>query len=124
VTYAKNIGSIAGVKNKSQLKLNFDAKKEGQVGERSVGNNVIAKCNVRKIRIAIAKMIIVDEFPFKFVEGEGFQVFMKIIESVFQIHSRYTVIKGLYFKLFLFENAKLRAMFLTTSARICLTTNT
>jgi hypothetical protein len=94
------------------------------VGERSVGNNVIAKCNVRKIRIAIAKMIIVDEFPFKFVEGEGFQVFMKIIESVFQIHSRYTVIKGLYFKLFLFENAKLRAMFLTTSARICLTTNT
>jgi hypothetical protein len=33
---------------------------------------VIAKYNAQKIRLAISKMIIVDELPFKFVEGDGF----------------------------------------------------
>jgi hypothetical protein len=40
-----------------------------------------------KIKVAIAKIIIVDELPFKFVEGEEFQDFMKIVESRFQIPS-------------------------------------
>jgi hypothetical protein len=42
------------------------------MGERCVDNMVIAKYNATKIRLAIAKMIIKDEFPFRFVEGEGF----------------------------------------------------
>jgi len=45
------------------------------MGEGSIGNLVIAKYNVQKIREALAKMVIVDELPFKFVEGEGFHDF-------------------------------------------------
>jgi hypothetical protein len=59
-----------GKLDKLQSALSFDAKKEGQMGEGSVGNLVIAKYNAQKIREALAKMVIVDELPFKFVEGE------------------------------------------------------
>jgi hypothetical protein len=109
--------------DKSQSMLSFDAKNEGQVGEGSVGNLVIAKYNVQKIREALAKMVIVDELPFKFVEGEGFHHFMKTVESRFEIPSRYTMMKDCM-KIFISEKEKLRAMFLTTGARVCLTTHT
>jgi hypothetical protein len=103
--------------------LSFDATKEGQVREGSVGNLVIAKYNVQKIMEALAKMVIVDELPFKFVEGEGFHDFMKTIESRFKIPSHYTVVKDCM-KIFISEKEKLRAMFLTTGARVCLTIDT
>jgi hypothetical protein len=112
--------------DKSQSKLSFEAKREGQVGmgvgEGSCGNLVIAKYNASKIRVAISKMIIVDELPFRFVEGEGFQEFMKTVEPRFLIPSRYTVMRDCV-KLFMFEKEKLRAIFLTTGARVCLTTD-
>jgi hypothetical protein len=103
--------------------LSFDAKKEGQVGEWSVGNLVIAKYNVQEIMEALAKMIIVDELSFKLVKGERFHDFMKTVESKFKIHSDYTVMKNCM-EIFIFEKEKLRAMFLTTGARVCLTTDT
>lgn len=65
-------------------------------------------------------MIIVDELPFRFVEGEGFQDFMKIVEPRFSTPSRYTVMRD-SIKLFMSENEKLKEMFLTTDARVCLT---
>jgi hypothetical protein len=101
--------------DKSQSKLSFEAKREGQVAvsKGSMGNIVIAKYNAKKIRVAISKMIIVNELPFRFVEGEGFQEFMKTVEPRFYIHSRYTVMKDCV-KLFMSENEKLRAMFLTS----------
>jgi hypothetical protein len=39
-----------GKLDKSQSQLSFNAKNEGQAGKRSVGNLVIAKYNVKKIR--------------------------------------------------------------------------
>jgi hypothetical protein len=84
---------------------------------------VIAKYNATKIRVAIIKMIIVDELPFRFVESEGFQDFMKIVEPKFLIPSRYTVMKDCV-KLFMSNNEKLRAMFLKMGAQFCLTTDT
>jgi len=81
---------------------------------------VIAKYNATKIRVAISKMITVDELSFKFVEGEGFQDFMKTVEPRFSIPSRYTVMKDCV-KFFMSEKEKLRSMFLTTGARVCLT---
>jgi hypothetical protein len=66
--------------------LSFDAKNEGQVGEGSVGNLIIAKYNVKKIRVALAKMIIIDELAFNFVDDEEFYDFMKTVESRFKIH--------------------------------------
>jgi len=68
-------------------------------------------------------MVIVDKLPFKFVEGEGFHDFMKTVESRFKIPSRYTVMKNCM-KIFISDKEKLRAMFLTTWARVCLTTDT
>jgi hypothetical protein len=93
------------------------------VGEAYVGNLVIAKYNVQKIREALAKMVIVDELPFKFVEGEGFHDFMKTVESRFKIPSCYIVMKDCM-KIFISEKEKLRAMFLATGDRVCLTTDT
>jgi len=89
----KKYPSRFGKLDNSQSMLSFDAKKEGQEGDGSVGNLVIAKYNVQKIREALAKMVIVDELPFRFVEGEGFHYFMKTVESRFKIPSRYTVMK-------------------------------
>jgi predicted GTPase len=67
--------------DKSQSKLSFEVKREKQmtVGDKSVGNLVITKYNTTKIKEAIARMITKDELPFRFVEGEGFQDFMKIV---------------------------------------------
>jgi len=95
--------------------LSFKTKREGQaaVGEGSSGNLVIAKFNASKIRAAISKMIIVDELPFRFVEGEGFQAFMKTVEPRFSIPSRFTVMRD-YFKLFMSEKEKWKGIFLTS----------
>jgi hypothetical protein len=120
----KNYKKYPGRFDKTQSKLSFEAKREGQaaVGEGSSGNLVIAKFNASKIRAAISKMIIVDELPFRFVEGEGFQDFMKTDEPKFSIPSRFTMMRDC-FKLFISEKEKLRGMFLTFGVRVCLTTD-
>jgi hypothetical protein len=68
-------------------------------------------------------MVIVGELPFKFMEGERFHDFMKTVQSRFKIHSCYTVMKDCM-KIFISEKEKLRAMFLITDDRVCLTTDT
>jgi hypothetical protein len=92
------------------------------VGEGSSSNLVIAKFNALKIGAAISKMIIEDELPFRFVEGEGFQDFMKIVEPRYSIPSHFTIMRDC-FKLFMSEKEKLRGMFLTSGVRVCLTTD-
>jgi hypothetical protein len=67
-------------------------------------------------------MITVDELPFRFVEGEGFQDFMKTVEHRFSIPSRFTVMRDCV-RLFMFEKEKLRGMFWTSNAWVCLTTD-
>lgn len=89
------------------------------VDEGSIDNLVIAKYNAKKIRVEISNMIIVNELPFRFVESEGFQDFMKTVELRFPILSRYTMMKDCV-NLFMSEKKKLRAMFMTTGAQVCL----
>jgi hypothetical protein len=48
---------------------------------------------------------------------------MNTIKPRFQVPSSYTVMKDCV-KLFMSEKEKLRAMFMTTDARVCLTTDT
>jgi hypothetical protein len=125
LTHLKSIcKKYPGRFDKSQSKLSFEVKNEGEmsVGDGCVGNMVITKYNVTKIRLAIAKMTIKAELPFRFVETEAFQEFMSTIESRFQVPSRYTVMKDCV-KLFMSEKEKLRAMFMTTDAWVCLTTD-
>jgi hypothetical protein len=85
-------------------------------------NLIIAKYREKKLREAISHMIIMDEFPPSFVEGQGFQKFMKIFEPRFSALSRYTVMRDCV-KLYLVEKENLRKMFLTTGQRVCFTTN-
>jgi hypothetical protein len=47
---------------------------------------------------------------------------VRIVEPRFLIPSRYIVINDCV-KLFMSENENLKAMFMTTDARVCLTTN-
>jgi len=49
--------------------------------------------DVDACRQALARMIIVDKFPFKFVEGEGFCYFMSILQSKIPILGRILIVR-------------------------------
>jgi hypothetical protein len=78
---------------------------------------------VKKIRLALARMIIVDELPFKFVEHEGFNYYMNVVESRFPIPSRVTIAKDCM-KLYLNERKKLKDFLSKKVQKVCLTTDT
>lgn len=40
-------------------------------------------------------VVIVDELPFHFMEGEGFQVYLKHLEHRFDIFSHHTMVKDI-----------------------------
>ena len=69
-------------------KLSLQAKREGESGSNVL---VVANYSEEKIRLALARMIIIDELPFKFVERQGFQEFMEIVEPRFPIPHRTTI---------------------------------
>ncbi|KAG7948001.1 hypothetical protein I3843_14G123500 [Carya illinoinensis] len=106
--------------DKSQTFLVPKARSEGGEGEKTLG---MAKYNEKKIRAALARMVIVDELPFRCVEGEGFREFVKALDPRFPIPSRFTVMRDCM-RVFLREKDSLKKMFLTTKQRVCLTTDT
>ena len=55
----------------SQTTLSFQAKKTGGVKGEFSNELVVAKFSIERIQIALARMIIVDELPFRFVEYDG-----------------------------------------------------
>lgn len=73
-------------------------------------------------RKALARMIIVDELPFAFVEHEGFIYFCKCLNPAFSIPSRKTIARDCY-RFFIEEKRKLKTIFETLSSRISLTTD-
>ena len=52
-----------------QKTLSFQAKREGESGSNVL---VVANYSEERIRLALARMIVIDELPFKFVEHQGF----------------------------------------------------
>ena len=52
-----------------QKTLSFQAKREGESGSNVL---VVANYSEERIRLALARMIIIDELPFKLVERQGF----------------------------------------------------
>ncbi|CAI8615833.1 unnamed protein product [Vicia faba] len=64
-------------------------KKEDGNGSGSVLTGV--HFDVEACRKALARMIIVDELPFKFVEGEGFLHFMSFVQPKLSIPKRITI---------------------------------
>ncbi|XP_043818222.1 zinc finger BED domain-containing protein RICESLEEPER 2-like [Manihot esculenta] len=75
------------------------------------------------IRKALVHMIIIDELPFRFVEGEGFRSFMTAICPRFRIPSRWTISRDCY-DLFIEERSKLKSFFKNNCQRVSLTTDT
>ncbi|KAF2304059.1 hypothetical protein GH714_026722 [Hevea brasiliensis] len=79
--------------------------------------------NQERSRRNLAKMIIVDELPFMFVEGEGFKEFMEVTQPKFRIPSRWTVSRDCY-DLYMEERKKLKNYFQNSNQRVCITTDT
>ncbi|KAL0287490.1 UNVERIFIED_CONTAM: Zinc finger BED domain-containing protein DAYSLEEPER [Sesamum angustifolium] len=88
------------------------------VNQRDKKGNVL---NVEEIRLSLARMVIIDELPFKFVEGEGFRAYSRALEPSFEVPSKHTVARDCM-KIFIEEKMKLKKLF--KSERVCLTTDT
>ena len=68
-------------------------------------------------------MIIVDELPFKFVEGERFRDLFAVTCPRFHIPSKRNVTRDCY-DLYVFEKDKLKSFIKQTYQRVCLTIDT
>ncbi|XP_019190500.1 PREDICTED: zinc finger BED domain-containing protein RICESLEEPER 2-like [Ipomoea nil] len=68
------------------------------------------------IRRALAEMIILDELPFRIVEGHGFRKFVLVCCPRFKIPSRWTISRDI-FKIFSDERVNLKKFFRTSSQR-------
>ena len=77
--------------------------------------------NKEACRAALTKMIIKDELPFTFVEGEGFREFCAEACPKFDPPSRTTIARDVY-QLYLEEKKKLRSFFMNNNVMVSLTT--
>lgn len=101
-----------------QQTLNFQHKKDGQEGLELVATTF----TVEAARNALVEMIIIDELPFRFVEGVGFKRFCNIMQPKFKnIPSHFTIARDVV-KIFNREREKLRN--LIQGRRVCLTIDT
>ena len=78
--------------------------------------------NVESCRKALAIFIILDEQPFRVVEGEGFKHLCRTLQPQFVVPSRYTMARDC-FKLYHEEKARLKALFRSDCSRVALTTD-
>ena len=76
--------------------------------------------NQELCRKALARMLIVDEIPFSYVEREGFRYFCKVLNPKFLLPSRPTVTRDCYL-LYIDERKKLLDFFGNMTSRVCLT---
>ncbi|KAL5808284.1 hypothetical protein ACOSQ3_028975 [Xanthoceras sorbifolium] len=75
------------------------------------GSNIGLGCfNKDETRKVLAKMLIVDEFPFRFVEKPGFQEFCRAGMPLFDISSRRTIVRDIM-QLYIDEKTSLIKMF-------------
>ena len=98
--------------------LSFQAKREGESGSNVL---MIADYSEERIRLALARMIIIDELPFKFVEHQGFQEFMEIVDPRFPIPHHTTIVRACM-KIYSSEVDILRRTFV--GQWVCVTTDT
>ena len=113
---------IPGVIDTSQTTLSFQTKKTSGVKGEFSNELVVAKFSIERIQIALARMIIVDELPFRFVEHDGFIYFIGVVEPRFPVPSRLTMARDCI-KLWLGEKEKLIS-YLKLGQRVSLTTDT
>ncbi|XP_028103742.1 uncharacterized protein LOC114302863, partial [Camellia sinensis] len=73
-----------------QQTLGFQPREVGSDGE-GVVDIVVMPFSIEVARRHLAEMIIIDELPFRFVDGVGFKRFCNVMQPKFKIPSRYTV---------------------------------
>ena len=106
--------------DKWQKTLAFEPKNDGDQGFKLVSTTF----SVEASRKALAEMIIIDELPFRCVEGYGFKIYVTTLQPKLRlkdIPSRQTVARdviGIYNS----EREKLRKSL--KGCRVCLTTDT
>ena len=106
------------VDNNGQQTLSFQSKKDGDEGV----NLVAMSFSVEAARRALAEMIVLDELPFRFVEGEGFKRFCAVLQPKFKnIPSRVTIARDI---VGIFNNERDNLRKVWKGRRICLTTDT
>ena len=99
--------------------LCFQKKSDGEGGD---SNLVSVGFSQAACRTALAKMVVIDELPFFFVEQEGFRIFCSIACPKFDIPSRITVARDVM-NLYKGEKEKLKSFFKKNSQRVSLTTD-
>lgn len=87
--------------------------------ESGIGN---WKFDQKACRDALARMILMDELPFRFVERAGFRAFCRVLQPIFKEISRHTVARDCV-DLYASEKTKIKNLFRKSSQRICLTTD-
>ncbi|GJT67243.1 zinc finger BED domain-containing protein RICESLEEPER 2-like protein [Tanacetum coccineum] len=94
-----------------------------QKGDGDERKMIAWKFDQKSVRRALSYRLIVDELPFKFVEGKGFKHFLNATQPLFHTPSRITMARDCM-KLFLEEKKKVGVLLSGNVGRICLTTDT
>lgn len=102
--------------DKKQKLLAFE-KKDGE------GNLLAIAFSKDAVRNACTRMIVLDELPFKFVEGVGFQYFCMVACPKYRPPSRTTIARDVL-NLYSEEKSKLKSLLLENAKRVSLTTDT
>lgn len=112
-----------GIAEKQQSQLSFQvASSQGGESEK-MGTLANWKFDNEFSRKLLAKLIIIDELPFKYVENEGFREFVVSLQPKFRMISRWTIAKDCY-NLYMEEKTKLKTFLKDSCKRISLTTDT
>ncbi|KAJ9543902.1 hypothetical protein OSB04_023609 [Centaurea solstitialis] len=106
-----------------EMKQKMLAFKSGKSDSGSGGALTSWVFNQEVVRKALAKIIIIDELSFRFVEGRGFKQFMESSCPRFKIPSRWTVNRDI-FGIYCEEKTNLKKLFKSSTPHISLTTDT
>ena len=109
------------LKKDNQKTICFDIKKETDEYGKVVSQLKTHSFDFEKCKRALTEMIIRDELPFRFVEGDGFRKFCYIMEPRFIVPSRMAIARDC---MKLFDEERLVLKENMRNQRICLTTDT
>ena len=66
---------------------------KGELGDQNMGTLKAIGYNYDECRQALAKMVIINELLFNFIEGQGSKLFARTMQSRFDIPSRFTIMR-------------------------------
>nr|KAJ0194742.1 hypothetical protein LSAT_V11C700367090 [Lactuca sativa] len=108
--------------DKKQKLLMFQNQSSVQESGETVSTFVPWKFDQTKCRYLCARMIIIDELPFKTIEHEGFRDLVNMLQPQFQIPSRTTITNDCL-EIYKSEAEKLKKYFAKNRQRVSLTTD-